>query len=827
MRPPAIIPNDAGHQPLVVVLAVASAGIVLDRYLSVWEFVWWLAAIAAWCGWWVTWRRGAIRFAVLPLICSIGLTAAAWHRCCWSLYAVDDVGLLALETPEPVAIEIRALRSPRRMPPPPYDPLRTVATPERSRLDAVAVAVRDGRLWRPVSGNLALFVNGQLTGVRAGDTLRVFGQLAAVRAPANPGEFDRARHARADRRLCWLASEFLECTSVIAAGPSLSIGRMIDALRGGGDALLWNSLRPERSGLASAMFLGAREELEQERIEAFMETGTIHLLVISGLNVGILAAFLFVVMRALLVSERWALGIVAAACLLYAAATDAQPPVVRATVMVLLVCAARLVGRRPFGFNSIAAAGLVVLAFNPAELFRHGTQLSFLSVAVLAWFAQYGPRRGELDPLERLIAGTRSWPRRLADRARRELGRSLLLSIAIWLVICPLVMARFHLLSPVAILLGPVLGVPVAVAMASGFGIFALGWLPPVALPLGWLCDRNLAFMDACVARARDWPGNHSWVAGPADWWLTGFYAMLAAWVFVPAVRPPRRWSLALVAGWTALGLAVSQLAHTTSDRLECEFLSVGHGTAVVLRLPDGRTLLYDAGRLGSPSGAADAVAGYLWSRSITHLDAVVLSHADADHYNALPELARQFTIGVVYVSPMMFERSSRSLEALRAAIERRGIPLREIWSGDQLRVGEAATIEVLHPPRLGVLDSDNANSIVLDVEYQGRRLLLTGDLEGLGLREVMAELPRHADVLLTPHHRSDASDPPGFAEWSAPRWAIVSGAPRDRAAEALAAYTAHGSRVLHTADSGGVRVTITRGALAVESFHGSKAVSR
>jgi competence protein ComEC len=824
MRQPVARSIDADYQPLVLALMAASAGVLLDRFAPVAEAVWWLGALVAWCGWWLAWRQGARRAAALPLVISIGLTAAAWHHCRWSLFAADDVGLLAVETPEPVAIEVRAERSPRRMPPPPYDPLRTVVTPERSRVDAVALAVRDGRTWRPIRGNLALFVNGQLTGIRAGDTLRVFGQIAAVRHPANPGEFDRASHARADRRLCWLSSEFIECVTTLTEGSRASLGRTIDALRGGGDALLWNSLRPERSGLAAAMFLGAREELEQERAEAYMETGTIHLLVISGLNVGILATFLFFVMRALLVPERWALATVAAACLLYAAATDSQPPVVRATVMVLLVCAARLVGRRPWGFNSIAAAGLVVLAINPSELFRHGTQLSFLSVAVLAWFAQQGRGQRELDPLDRLLAGARSWPRKLVDRAGRELGRSFLLSLTIWLVICPLVMARFHLISPIAVLLGPVLGVPVAVAMGSGFGIFALGWVGPVSAALGWLCDRNLAFMDACVARARDWPGNHAWVAGPADWWLAGFYVTLAGWAMVPRARPPWRWSLAIVTGWSALGLAVSLVAHRPGGRLECEFLSVGHGTAVVMRLPDGRTLLYDAGRLGSPSGAADAVAGYLWSRSITHLDAVVLSHADADHYNALPELARQFTIGVVYVSPMMFERPNRSLEALRMSIERRGIPLREIWSGDQLRVGDRATIEVMHPPRLGVLDSDNANSIVLSVEFQGRRVLLTGDLEGLGLREVMAELPRHVDVLLTPHHGSDASDPPGFAEWSAPRWAIVSGAPRDRAVEVLAAYTAHGSRVLHTADTGAVRVTIAQGALAVGSFHGSKA---
>jgi competence protein ComEC len=246
----------------------------------------------------------------------------------------------------------------------------------------------------------------------------------------------------------------------------------------------------------------------------------------------------------------------------------------------------------------------------------------------------------------------------------------------------------------------------------------------------------------------------------------------------------------------------------------------VGHGTAVVVELPGGRTLLYDAGRLGSPVAAARSISGFLWSRGITHLDAVVLSHADSDHYNAVPALVKQFSVGVVYVSPVMFDHPNRAIKALRTAIQRAGVPLHEVWSGDRLRGGGDTRLEVLHPPRRGVLGSDNANSIVLAIEYQGRRLLLTGDLESPGLDDVMAELPYDCDVLMTPHHGSAYSDPPGFAEWSTPEWAVVSGGQRDRVEAVTRAYSSRGSRVLHTADSGAVHVSIAGGELSVDCWH-------
>jgi competence protein ComEC len=492
-----------------------------------------------------------------------------------------------------------------------------------------------------------------------------------------------------------------------------------------------------------------------------LQTGAIHLLVISGLNVGILAGCLFLAARVGLVPRRWSLALVVVATLIYAMTTGAQPPVVRSTVTVLIACTALFLGRSALSYNSIAGAGLVVLALNPVELFQAGTQLSFLSVTALAWL---GERRRAtarpLDPLERLIARTRPWHQRLARRTWRAVAQACLASLAIWIVVCPLVMSRFHLVSPVAIVLGALLSLPVAVAMASGFGILALGWLAPAAgHALGRLCDVNLRWTEACVDAAQRWPLGHFWVPGPAGWWLAVFYAALGCWLLIPRWAPPRRWCLGLLAAWIIIGVSGSWLAGRPRDQLDCTFLSVGHGAAVIVELPQGQTLLYDAGRLGSPTSASRAIAGYLWSRGITHLDAVVISHADADHYNALPALVEQFSIGAVYVSPVMFERSTRALEALRGAIQHAGIPLEQVSSGDRLRSLGGAQIEVLHPPRNGVLGSDNANSIVLAIEYHGRRMLLTGDLESPGLEDVIAELPRHCDVVLAPHHGSAYSD--------------------------------------------------------------------
>jgi len=172
----------------------------------------------------------------------------------------------------------------------------------------------------------------------------------------------------------------------------------------------------------------------------------------------------------------------------------------------------------------------------------------------------------------------------------------------------------------------------------------------------------------------------------------------------------------------------------TRANRLCCaRFVSVGHGTSVLLELPDGYTLLYDVGRQGTPYVAGRSVASVLWSRGLRHLDALVLSHADADHFNAVPELLERFSVGNVYVSPMMSHAESPALTELWKFIAGTQSALRQVAAGDRLWARGSMGITVLHPPRGSGKGSDNANSLVLCVDFAGRRILLPGDLESPG----------------------------------------------------------------------------------------------
>lgn len=815
------------RQPMVWVVLAFAAGITADRLLTIPISLGWSTAIVAWCLWWMVWRQQRAWTSGALLFAAVLASGAIAHHQHWRQFSADEVGRFAHESRSPVCLEAIAVEQPRRVPAPRHNPLRAIPRGDQSRLLVDVIRVRDGRLWKQATGRSELYVDGHLLGVRAGDRLRIYAQLSSPLPELNPGQFDYAQHLRADRVLSFLSANYPDCVSVLEKGSRWQPTNWIDRVRARSEQILWRSLNHQQSGMASALLLGMRRQITAEQTEPFMETGAMHLLAISGLHVGIVASVMLLVLRLGWISRRRGLIGVAILTIAYALLADAQPPVVRATVLVCVSCFTALIWRRGLALGPLALAAMVVLWNNPADLFRTGPQLSFIAAAALIWFFGRKKVGSPVDPLKRLIDQSRSLPDRAARRTVSWAWELTLLGCVVWAITLPLVAARFHIVATIAPLLNTVLWLPVASALISGFGVLICGWLwTPLAVVPAAVCDNSLWFLESGVALAATIPGGHLWVTGPSDWWLAGFYGLLAVWLFVPRWQLSPRWTIATLALWIAVGLgagpawaSVQSSSPNHTPELRCTFTSVGHGCAVVVELPGGQTLLYDCGQLGSPSSGARTIASYLWEQGITHLDAVVISHADVDHYNALPELLERFSVGVVYVSHVMFQEKYGAVEALDIALAEANIPVVNIEGGERLATDDGSLLQVLHPPRKGVLGSDNANSIVLAIEYQGKRVLLTGDLETPGMEDVTAEEPWDTDILLAPHHGSPRSDPPRFAQWSRPEWVVISGGRNVDFAGAGKVYAEQGASVLHTAIGGAVRCVLSKDGIVVTTF--------
>lgn len=823
-------PGRRRRAPLVAVALAAMVGILLDRWASDHSLAWpgcgsWWMLSSAFLGIWIWLRRTHRELAGgLAVLAATATLTAGWHHWHWSLFEADEFGRMATQEPYPCCIEAVAANAPERVAAPPESPYRAIPQTEKSQLVLQVSRVRSGEQWQPASGRCELIVAGHLLGVGAGDRIQVFGQFRAPSPARNPGQFDYATHLRADRELAYLRAQSPDCVTRIAQGSAWKPARWIDNLRSSWQSRLWRELGAERAPTAAALLLGARNSMPREEVDAFRVTGALHVLVVSGLHAGILMSMVFGLLGMGLLPRRQALLVAVAIVIFYAVLTGAHPPVVRAAVLTVLACIGLWFDEQPFALNSLAIAALVVLALNPADLFRTGPQLSFLCVTVLLWFVSVRWRR-PLTPLQILLRSCEPLPVRAGRWMGRRAGLAMLATLAVWIVSLPLLLESYHLVTPIAVLACVPLFLTVAASLVTGFALLIVGWaIPWFESTLAALNGFCLGALDGLVNATSNWPHAYSWSPAPAVWWTFGWYLLVPLLLATGGTRFGWRRSLQLAAIWISIGAVPGIIAQLQPKKLEVAFLDVGHGVCAVVTTREGATMLYDAGSLGSPHFATSTISEYLWSRGIRSIDAVVLSHADVDHFNAVPGLVDRFPIGRVFVSPHMLpplgDSTTHSAPAeLQRLLVAQGIPIEEVELGDRLTLDSVTRGDVIYPDRLGSFGSDNSNSLVLVVESAGRRVMLPGDLEAPGIDYVMDEPPTHCDVLLAPHHGSRRSDPPGFAAWSTPEVVVVSGTTSTVDRNVQLTYQQAGARVLYTAQRGAISAVVDAGGVEISTY--------
>jgi competence protein ComEC len=275
--------------------------------------------------------------------------------------------------------------------------------------------------------------------------------------------------------------------------------------------------------------------------------------------------------------------------------------------------------------------------------------------------------------------------------------------------------------------------------------------------------------------------------------------AALLLWlVGVAALRRfPRAGSVLVLA---AVLLAVRSATPSASVP-SLVMLDVGHGQAILLRTRD-RAVLVDAGSHSRRNAGARVVVPALRALGIVRLDTIVCTHADADHWNAIPEILVRLPVGRVVVG-------DDPPAGLLAAAASQDVPVVRARPGAQLLAGtDRASLRALpgRPPQ----PDTNEGSLALVFEANGHRVLLPADREREGLAALLdAGLPRCA-VLVAPHHGARCELAPRLADAVRPQLLLVSARARFADAETIAHYRAR--QVLRTFESGCVTVTLERG---------------
>ncbi len=660
---------------------------------------------------------------------------------------------------------------------------------------------------RTARGLLRVSVFGRdVPPVGHGDRVRLTGAIRRLRSFDNPHGFDAARFFA--HRGVW-AGVSLPARSLEILRPGDDAGgpqAAIEAVRRLLAEKIERAVGPRESAVLKALIVGDRSGIEPELREVFTRTGTGHLLAISGLHVGLVAAFAFAGFRLLLGrvpavlhagwARKGAMVLAFFPVLFYSLLAGFSPSTQRAFLIVAVFLGAVLAEREAEPLNALAAAALAILAVQPTSLFSISFQLSFAAVAGILW------------GLESWRAGSGGRSESASGRFGRVRRRVALFFgvtlLATWAT-APLVLFHFNIVSLVSL---PANAVAVP---AVGWGAVVMGLagaaLSPFGDPLpgflfaaaGALLGGVLSFLERLSAM----PCAALRTVTPSEIELILFYVLSAALVSAAGAfrctarteeekarirRRLRR--LGLVAVISLAGFAADAVfwgwQRFGRHDLRVTVLDVGGGAATLVEFPGGETALIDGGGFSGPQTldvGARVVAPVLWGRKIATVDHLVLSHPDSDHLNGLLFIARHFRVGSLWTNGE--ESPLPAWTALKEIARERGIPL--LGPAElprRLSVG-GAVLEVLHPPaepgaqrKAGAQrGAENDRSLVLRLEAGGASFLIPGDIRRAAERELVARAGARlkSTILLSPHHGSRGSNSEEFLDAVSPEAVIVS----------------------------------------------------
>jgi len=551
---------------------------------------------------------------------------------------------------------------------------------------------------------------------------------------------------------------------------------------------------PEEAAVLAAVGVGARHLISRAQWQNYAVSGTSHLMAISGLHVGLAMLVAFLVARTLMGMLRAkgnshiaAIFVGVLVAVVYAAVSGFGVPAERASLM-LLVVACAVVRRRPVdSFATVAIAAIVVFILDPVATMTPGFNLSFSAVVILLWLARC--RKSTAVAENHFL------------RAANTVRQLVIMQLFLLFGLMPLTVVLFQrvawLAAPVNLVAVPLFSmvtVPftlAGLAIGEAFGDAGLVTLRVAAESVGWLqslIDQvvRLPFADTTVAGVRR-----------AGWFLV---AMPALWVFLPQGWPGRRVALLAVAG-----LLLHEPQPPAKGCFDAHVFDVGQGLAVFVQTRRS-TLLYDTGVSfrGGGSLAEQVIVPYLKSKGISHIDRLVVSHADIDHSGGVRPIHDYADIGAMLVGESLPKSNLLSVPCLTG----------QNWKSD------GVSFRVLHP-HPGTSREGNDSSCVLLIKAGRYGLLLTGDIEAVSEREIVARSgPMAVDAVLVPHHGSLTSSSLPFVDAVSPLVAVVSaghdnrwGFPRERV---VMRWQAVGADVLDTATSGGVSL----GLCAASGFH-------
>lgn len=661
-------------------------------------------------------------------------------------------------------------------------------------------AFADSGQWKKARGYVKVVSYSYTGDLSFGDEVILEGGLSKISGLKNPGLFDYSRYLGIKNIYCSLKVASGSRITIVKPHSVFSLTSAAYGFRRWITKSIDRRLDKRHGGFLKSIITGDRSQLGDKIKDNFIKTGTVHVIAISGLNIAFIAAIVLWFLGMFRVPKKAAVVITLILLVFYSLATGSNPPIMRAILMFAVLTAGYLIQRDSDMLNTLSLAALLMLLFNPRELFDPSFQLSFASVGSIIIFSPPIMSALKLDRIKR---------NSFLNKAKVFILGGAAVSAAAWIGSCPLTAAYFNMVSPISFIAN-LLIVP-ALSLLTGLA-FAFLAFDPLCGYLGTALSHIIRILEDAIF----W-SNHVMALAPMAYFrlpAPSVYLCALYYLSLFLLFSPRK-KYFVIAMLLFCNIAVWQTAAGTSKNLEITFLDAGQGDSAFIRTPSGANILID----GSSGGVEDrfdigrsVIAPYLWNKGVFKIDAVIVTHFHEDHLGGILYLLNNFKIGCVIDNGTEVLRSAVYDSYIKALSDKK-IKRLVVRRGDSIGPFGEVRLYVLNPEKgEGLLDS-NDNSIVVKLEYGKFDALFCGDATDTAIDNLMMYGDRlRSDVVKVPHHGGKLGDDAKISDFFSKvsgRVAVVSVGRNNRykapSKNTVAAILSSGANIYQTKDSGAV----------------------
>ncbi len=578
-----------------------------------------------------------------------------------------------------------------------------------------------------------------------GDRLAVSGTARCFKTPDNPGEFDlRLYYRTVDLFYSVYANE----TKLIDSSDN-PVYKLADKLSDKLESALYSVTDEETASVFGAMLLGKKEDIDSQLSELFTNCGIGHILAISGLHISLLGMGLYKLIRKCGAGYVMSMAAGSGFIIFYGVMTGGGVSQTRALIMFIAAVHANVAGRTYDMLSAAALAAVLMLLKTPMLIHSSGFLLSFGAIIGIT-----------------VVGGA---IRNSFNIQNKTLG-ALITGISIQLVTLPIIMYYYYQIPVLSVILNLLVVPLMTVVMVSGIagacagcvsitaGTFAIGPGVMVIRLYEKICNANMNI---------DWA---VYICGkPQLWQITVYYILLAAVIWLISkhtVKPVI----------TVIIPALSLLIMRFDSGFELDFISVGQGDGIFIRMANGKNVLIDGGSSDNSGLYQYTLEPFLLSKAVDQIDYAIVTHCDNDHISGLKELMEN---GSIHINNF-YMPSTTLVDDAYTSLWNTALEYADntelIYAGTELTGGDTM-ITCIHPSYNYQCSERNDYSTTLVVENKGFTALLTGDISASQETELIETVRKYApfDVLKAAHHGSDTSSSHEFLKAVNPGLAVIS----------------------------------------------------